>query len=197
MKKILFVALATLAILFCACTKPFPHPVDAQLLETNPCVVPDLEMEVKIPIGFQVISQAYTDSIAAIRTQENPFDMRLTRIFADTLLNANLSVSDMRHVPYEKTENDLDFYQTTYNADGFWDSVTLNRYSTPDYPKMVVLEMQNIRGTLVRVLFYNQQKAQFCLDYYFATPFYDSFMPFVWSSVASVKPNHELQITLQ
>jgi hypothetical protein len=197
MKKVLFIALTAVVAAFTACTKPFPHSMDAQLLETNPCVVPDLEMEIKIPVGFQVIDQSYTDSISAVRTLENPFEMRLTRIYADTILNANLSISDMRHIPYEKTENELDFYQTSYNANGFWDYVSINRYNTPDYPKMVVLEMQNSSRTLVRILFYNQQKAQFCLDYYFATTFYNAFMPFVWSSVASVKPNHELQITMQ
>jgi hypothetical protein len=197
MKKTILIALVALAIGFTACTKPFPHTADAQLLETNPCVVTDIEMEVKIPVGFKVINQAYTDSISAIRTQENPFDMKLLRIFADTILNANISLSDMRHIPYEKTENDLDFYRQTYNANGFWDSVTLTRYHTPDYPKLVVLEMQNSQRTLVRTLFYNNQKAQFCLDYYFATQFYDAFMPFVWSSVASIKPNHELQILVQ
>lgn len=197
MKKTILIALTALAACFTACTKPFPHTADAQLLETNPCVVTDIEMEVKIPVGFKVINQSYTDSIAAIRTQENPFDMKLLRIFADTILNANISLSDMRHIPYEKTENDLDFYRQTYNANGFWDSVTLDRYHTADYPKLVVLTLQNSQRTLVRTLFYNNQKAQFCLDYYFATQFYDAFMPFVWSSVASIKPNHELQILVQ
>lgn len=197
MKKNLLIVLTAIVVGFTACTKPFPHTADTQLLETNPCVVADIEMEVKVPVGFKVINQAYTDSISAIRTQENPFDMRLLRIFADTILGANISLSDMRHIPYEKTENDLDFYRQTYNANGFWDTVTLTRYHTADYPKLVVLEMQNAQRTLVRTLFYNPQKAQFCIDYYFATPFYHDFMPFVWSSVASVKPNHELQITLQ
>lgn len=197
MKKHILFTLVGLLTLFTACTKPFPYTADAQLLEVNPCVVSDLQMEVKIPVGFKVISQAYTDSISAIRTQENPFDMRLMRIFADTVLHANISLSDMRHIPYEKTENDLDFYHTTYNANGFWETVTLTRYKTPAYPKLVVLELQNEHRTLVRTLFYNQQKAQFCLDYYFPTTFYQAFMPFVWSSVASIKPNNELQITLQ
>ena len=84
--------------------------------------------------------------------------MKLLRIFADTLLGANISLSDMRHIPYEKTENELDFYKQTYNATGFWDSVTLQRYHTPDYPKLVVLEMQNSNKTLVRTLFYNDKK---------------------------------------
>jgi hypothetical protein len=77
--------------------------------------------------------------------------MKLLRIFADTILHANISLSDMRHIPYEKTENDLDFYKTTYNANGFWDQVTIERYHSENYPKIVLLEMQNSSKTLVRV----------------------------------------------
>lgn len=197
MKKIILFALLGITMGFVACTKPYPYTTDEQLLEVNPCIVSNLQMEVKLPVGFMVISQAYTDSIAAIRALENPFDMKLLRIFADTLLGANISLSDMRHIPYEKTENELDFYKQTYNATGFWDSVTLQRYHTPDYPKLVVLEMQNSNKTLVRTLFYNDKKAQFCLDYYFPTAFYQDFMSFVHASVASIKPNYELQIQVE
>ena len=197
MKKTRLISLIALVTGFTACTQPYPYTADEQLLETNPCVVPDASMEVKIPIGFKVISQAYVDSIANIRTMENPFDMKLLRIYADTLIHANISLSDMRHIPYEKTENELDFYQTSYNADGFWDTMTLHRYRTDNYPKIIWLEMQNAQRTLIRTLFYNDEKAQFCLDYYFPTLFYQDFLAFVRSSVASVKPNHELQITFQ
>lgn len=197
MKKTLFIALIALVTGLTACTKPYPYTADNQLLETNPCVVMDAAMEVKVPIGFKVISQAYVDSIANVRTMENPFDMKLLRIYADTLINANISLSDMRHIPYEKTENELDFYHTSYNANGFWDTITLNRYRTDNYPKVIWLEMQNAQRTLIRTLFYNDEKAQFCLDYYFPTLYYQDFLAFVQSSVASVKPNHELQITMQ
>lgn len=197
MKKTLFFVLTALIAVLSACTKTYPYAVDDQLLEANPCVVSDVQMEVKVPVEFQVIDQAYVDSIAALRALENPFDIKLLRIYADTVLNANISLSDMRHIPYEKTENELDFYHTSYNANGFWDTVTLTRYCNNHYPKIVWLEMQNAQRTLVRTLFYNDEKAQFCLDYYFPTPYYNDFIAFVRSSVASVKPNYELQITLQ
>lgn len=197
MKKTLFIAIVALVAGLTACTKPYPYTADNQLLETNPCVVTDVAMEVKIPIGFKVISQAYVDSIANVRTMENPFDMKLLRVYADTLLNANISLSAMSHIPYEKTENELDFYETSYNANGFWDTISLTRYRTENYPKIIWLEMQNAQRTLVRTLFYNDEKAQFCIDYYFPTVYYADFIAFVQSSVASVKPNHELQITMQ
>ncbi len=197
MKKTHFMALLALLAVFTACTKPYPHTVDNQLLEPNACVVADAEMEVKIPLGFKVISQSYVDSISTVRTLQNPFEMKLLRVYADTLLNANMSISDMRHIPYERTENELDFYEVSYNANGFWDSISLTRYHTEHYPKLIWLEMQNAQRTLVRTLFYNDDKAQFCIDYYFPTFYYNDFVAFIQSSVASVKPNHELQITFQ
>ena len=57
--------------------------------------------------------------------------------------------------------------------------------------------MQNSSKTLVRGLFYNDTKAQFCLDYYFPTAFYADFMPFVQASIASIQPNYEIQIQLE
>lgn len=57
--------------------------------------------------------------------------------------------------------------------------------------------MQNSSKTLVRGLFYNDTKAQFCLDYYFPTVFYADFMPFVQASIASIQPNYEIQIQLE
>lgn len=197
MKKTFLLSIIGMVLGFASCSKPFPHLADKQLLEEFPCVVNELQTAIQVPIGFMTISQSYTDSIAAIRAQENPFDSRLLRIFADTVLNANISLSDMRHIPYEKTENELDFYKVTYNAHGFWDNVQLHRYHNEQYPKIILLEMQNSTRTLVRVLFYNQDKAQFSLDYYFATTFYNDFMPFVYASVASVAPNYELQIVAE
>ncbi len=197
MKKTLLFAIIGILLGCASCSKPFPHVADKQLLEEFPCVVNELQTAIQVPIGFMTISQSYTDSIAAIRAQENPFDSRLLRIFADTVLNANISLSDMRHIPYEKTENDLDFYKVTYNAHGFWDSVQLQRYYNEQYPKIILLEMQNKERTLVRVFFYNQDKAQFCIDYYFATAFYNDFMPFINASIASVAPNYELQIEVE
>lgn len=197
MKKSIVITFVTLVLAFVSCTKPLPYTADNQLLEENPCLVGEIQMEMKLPLGFKIISQSYTDSIAAIRALENPFDMKLLRIFADTILHANISLSDMRHIPYEKTENDLDFYKTTYNANGFWDQVTIERYHSENYPKIVLLEMQNSSKTLVRGLFYNDTKAQFCLDYYFPTAFYADFMPFVQASIASIQPNYEIQIQLE
>ena len=197
MKKTLFIIVAVLITGLTACTNPYPYTVDEQLLEEIPSIVPDIQMEVKVPVGSMVIDQTFVDSVSTIRTLQNPFEMKLLRIYADTILGANISLSDMRHIPYEKTENELDFYQTAYNANGYWNQVTLTRYNTEAYPKLIWLEMQNQDRTLIRTLFYNNDKAQFCLDYYFPTPYYTDYIAFVRSSVASVKPNHELQITLQ
>ena len=56
--------------------------------------------------------------------------------------------------------------------------------------------MKNKDLANVRIIFFNNEKAQFCIDYNFASVFYEDLIPLIQSSVASVKPNLEPQITI-
>jgi hypothetical protein len=88
----------------------------------------DLQISYRMPVGFKTVDQNFVDSISNIGKFEKPFERILTKLYVDTVLsNANVSIYDMRHIPAEKTENELDFYKQNYNAQNFWDSVEKRR----------------------------------------------------------------------
>jgi hypothetical protein len=156
----------------------------------------DLQISYRMPVGFKTVDQNFVDSISNIGKFEKPFERILTKLYVDTVLsNANVSIYDMRHIPAEKTENELDFYKQNYNAQNFWDSVEKRRYKSNEFPRVEEITMSNAYKTLIRVIYFDDKKAKFCVDYYFPTEFYEDFMPFVQSSIASTQNSYQLIIS--
>ena len=156
----------------------------------------DLQISYRMPVGFKAVNQSFVDSISQINLYANPFERILTRLYVDTVLsNANVSIYDMRHIPAEKTENKLDFYKQNYNAQKYWDKVSKRRYKSNEFPRVEEITMTNSYKTLIRVIYFDDKKAKFCVDYYFPTEFYEDFMPFVQSSIASTQNSYQLIIS--
>ena len=156
----------------------------------------DLQISYRMPVGFKAVDQSFVDSISQINMLANPFDRMLTKLYVDTVLsNANVSIYDMRHIPAEKTENELDFYKQNYNTQNIWDSVNKRRYKSNEFPRVEEITMTNAYKTLIRVIYFDDKKAKFCVDYYFPTEFYDDFIPFVYSSIASTQNSYQIIIT--
>ncbi len=156
----------------------------------------ELQISYRMPVGFKAVSQNFVDSIANISKLEAPFERILTKLYVDTVLsNANVSIYDMRHIPAEKTENELDFYKQTYNAQNSWDSVEKRRYKSNEFPRVEEITMSNTYKTLIRVIYFDDKKAKFCVDYYFPTDFYEDFLPFVYSSIASTQNSYQIIIS--
>ena len=156
----------------------------------------DLQISYRMPVGFKTVDQNFVDSISNIGKFEKPFERILTKLYVDTVLsNANVSIYDMRHIPAEKTENELDFYKQNYNAQNFWDSVEKRRYKSNEFPRVEEITMSNAYKTLIRVIYFDDKKAKFCVDYYFPTDFYEDFIPFVESSIASTQNSYQIIIS--
>ena len=156
----------------------------------------ELQISYRTPVGFKSVDQNFVDSISKINMLANPFDRILTRLYVDTVLsNANVSIYDMRHIPAEKTENELDFYKQNYNAQKYWDSVNKRRYKSNEFPRVEEITMTNAYKTLIRAIYFDDKKAKFCVDYYFPTEFYEDFLPFVQSSIASTQNSYQLIIS--
>ena len=156
----------------------------------------ELQISYRMPVGFKAVNQSFVDSISQINLYANPFERILTRLYVDTVLsNANVSIYDMRHIPAEKTENELDFYKQNYNAQKYWDKVSKRRYKSNEFPRVEEITMTNSYKTLIRVIYFDDKKAKFCVDYYFPTEFYEDFMPFVQSSIASTQNSYQLIIS--
>lgn len=156
----------------------------------------DLQISYRMPMGFKAVSQDFVDSISQINLLANPFDRILTKLYVDTVLsNANVSIYDMRHIPAEKTENELDFYKQNYNAQNFWDNVSKRTYKSNEFPRVEEITMSNEKKTLIRAIYFDDKKAKFCVDYYFPTEFYEDFLPFVYSSIASTQNSYQIIIS--
>lgn len=156
----------------------------------------DLQISYRMPVGFKAVDQNFVDSISQINMLANPFDRILTKLYVDTVLsNANVSIYDMRHIPAEKTENELDFYKQNYNSQNIWDSVDKRTYKSNEFPRVEEITMSNDYKTLIRVIYFDDKKAKFCVDYYFPTDFYEDFIPFVESSIASTQNSYQIIIS--
>ena len=156
----------------------------------------DVQISYRMPVGFKAVDQSFVDSISQINMLANPFDRMLTKLYVDTVLsNANVSIYDMRHIPAEKTENELDFYKQNYNTQNIWDTVEKRRYKSNEFPRVEEITMSNAYKTLIRVIYFDDKKAKFCVDYYFPTDFYEDFIPFVESSIASTQNSYQIIIT--
>ena len=156
----------------------------------------ELQISYRMPVGFKAVDQNFVDSISQINVLANPFDRILTKLYVDTVLsNANVSIYDMRHIPAEKTENELDFYKQNYNSQNYWDSVSKRRYKSNEFPRVEEITMANTYKTLIRVIYFDDKKAKFCVDYYFPTEFYDDFIPFIQSSIASTQNSYQIIIS--
>jgi hypothetical protein len=101
----------------------------------------------------------------------------------------------MRHIPSEKTENELDFYKQNYNAQNTWDKLDKRTYKSNEFLRVEEITMSNEYKTLRRVIYFVDEKAKFCVDYYFPTEFYEDFMPFIYSSIASTTNSYQIVIT--
>jgi hypothetical protein len=188
---IILLALALLT----SCIKERDFQMEEGLV-TDVANLNDLQISYRMPVGFKAVNQSFVDSISQINLYANPFERILTRLYVDTVLsNANVSIYDMRHIPAEKTENELDFYKQNYNAQKYWDKVSKRRYKSNEFPRVEEITMTNSYKTLIRVIYFDDKKAKFCVDYYFPTEFYEDFMPFVQSSIASTQNSYQLIIS--
>ena len=181
--------------LFTSCIKERDFQMEEGLV-TDVANLNDLQISYRMPVGFKAVNQSFVDSISQINLYANPFERILTRLYVDTVLsNANVSIYDMRHIPAEKTENELDFYKQNYNTQKYWDKVSKRRYKSNEFPRVEEITMTNSYKTLIRVIYFDDKKAKFCVDYYFPTEFYEDFMPFVQSSIASTQNSYQLIIS--
>jgi hypothetical protein len=208
MKKITAFILVIVAICCTCCSKStdtnnqnneliaLPFKVESGLLEENSCIVPEIQMEFNIPAGYKIIDQSFTDSIAIEDQKQNPFERKLLRIYFNPYTNGNIALYDIRHIPADKINQEISNYQTAYNANGNYSDISLNLYQSDNYPKIAWFTLQNQDESIVRVFFFNQEKAQFCLEYYISTLYYQQLKNYIQSSVASVKPNLEPQISI-
>lgn len=171
---------------------------DPLLLEQE-VVNQDLHIAYSVPAGFKLVRQSFTDSIAELELKANPFTERRLAIYVDTLIgNSSISLYDMRQIPYEKTEDRLDFYFSTYNPNGQWESIEKENFKHGDFGKIVALDMENKSADrrLIKLYFYENDKAQFSIDYFTRDSYYADLKPFIESSIASVHKNYEIVIDL-
>lgn len=171
---------------------------DAALLEPEVQNV-DLMIAYQVPAGYKMVSQSFTDSVARAELAANPFTEKRVTIFVDTLIgNSTVCLYDMRSLPYEKTEDRLDFYFSSYNANNQWENIEKNIFSHGDFKKITELDMVNTSTDrrLLKYYFYEDGKAQFSIDYYFRNSYYNDLKPYIESSLASVHKSHEIIIEL-
>jgi len=157
----------------------------------------ELMIAYQAPAGYKMLSQSFTDSVAAQEIAADPFSERRMTIYLDTLIaNATMCLYDMRQIPYERTENRLDFYFSTYNPDGTWETIEKDIFSHGDFKKIVELDMVNTQTNrrLLKYYFYENDKAQFSVDYFMRNDYYNDLQPFIESSVASFKKSYEIII---
>ena len=185
-------------IILSSCIKERSLRYDAALLEPEVQNV-DLMIAYQVPAGYKMLSQSFTDSIARAELAANPFSEKRIAIYLDTLIgNSTVCIYDMRSLPYEKTEDRLDFFFSSYNANNQWENIEKNIFSHGDFKKIVELDMVNTRTDrrLLKYYFYENDKAQFSIDYYFRNSYYNDLKPYIESSLASVKKSHEIIIEL-
>ena len=159
----------------------------------------ELMIAYQVPAGYKMLSQSFTDSIARAELAANPFSEKRVAIYLDTLIgNSTVCLYDMRSLPYEKTEDRLDFFFSSYNANNQWENIEKNIFSHGDFKKIVELDMVNTSTDrrLLKYYFYEDSKAQFSIDYYFRNSYYNDLKPYIESSLASVKKSHEIIIEL-
>ncbi len=182
--------------LLTSCVKEREMRCDEGLLG-NEVVNTDLMIAYKTPAGYKMLSQSFTDSVAAQELAANPFSERRVTIYLDTLIgNATMCLYDMRQIPYEKTEDRLDFYFSAYNPDGTWEKIEKNIFRHGDFKKIVELDMVNTQTNrrLLKYYFYENDKAQFSVDYFMRNDYHNDLQPFIESSVASFKKNYDIVI---
>ena len=185
------------SVLLCSCIRERSMKYDAALLEPEVQNV-DLMIAYQVPAGYKMVSQSFTDSVARAELAANPFTEKRVTIFVDTLIgNSTICLYDMRALPYERTEDRLDFYFSTYNANGQWESIE-NIFRHGDFKQITELDMVNTSTDrrLLKYYFYEDGKAQFSIDYYFRNSYYNDLKPYIESSLASVHKSHEIIIEL-
>ena len=124
------------SVLLCSCIRERDLRYDAALLEPEVQNV-DLMIAYQVPAGYKMVSQSFTDSVARAELAANPFTEKRVTIFVDTLIgNSTICLYDMRALPYERTEDRLDFYFSTYNANGQWESIEKNTFRHGDFKQI-------------------------------------------------------------
>lgn len=198
MKRIIlkgFAAAIIIAATFTSCIKERSFTVDEGLLEER-VTNKSIGISYCMPSGFKAMRQGMVDTLAVQEQQHDPFSGKISAIYVDTLLlNSVVMITDMATVPAERTENKLDFYFTEFNPDKIWDKVEIQRYRFGDFPKVVQLDMYNTKKRNIKLYFYDDDKARFCVDYLFDSELYNDLKPFIDSSVGSFSKFHEFSIT--
>ena len=185
-------------IILSSCIRERSLRYDASLLEPEVQNV-ELMIAYQVPAGYKMLSQSFTDSIARAELAANPFSEKRVAIYLDTLIgNSTVCLYDMRSLPYEKTEDRLEFFFSSYNANNQWENIEKNIFSHGDFKKITELDMVNTSTDrrLLKYYFYEDGKAQFSIDYYFRNSYYNDLKPYIESSLASVKKSHEIIIEL-
>lgn len=185
-------------IILCSCIRERSLRYDAALLEPE-VQNADLMIAYQVPAGYKMLSQSFTDSIARAELAANPFSEKRVAIYLDTLIgNSTVCLYDMRSLPYEKTEDRLDFFFSSYNANNQWENIEKNIFSHGDFKKITELDMVNTSTDrrLLKYYFYENDKAQFSIDYYFRNSYYNDLKPYIESSLASVHKSHEILIEI-
>lgn len=191
------IILVLAAMMMASCIKERNLNYDQALLE-NEIGNNNLMIAYRVPAGYKMVDSDFTDSIAKLEHALDPFAERRIAIFVDTLLgNANISLYDMRQLPYERTEDRLDLYKAAYNPNNQWESIEKNVFKYGDFEKIVELimvnETQNRR--LQKYYFYEEGKAQFSVDYYFRNDYYNDLKPYIDASLASFHKDIQIIIS--
>lgn len=184
------------AVALTSCIRERDLRCDTALLEPE-VQNADLMIMYQVPVGYKMVSQSFTDSIARAELAADPFSEKRIAIYVDTLIgNATICLYDTRALPYERTEDRLDFYFSTYNANGQWENIEKNTFRHGDFKKITELDMVNTSTDrrLLKYYFYENGKAQFSIDYYFRNSYYNDLKPYIESSLASVRKSFDVII---
>lgn len=191
-----FILATLLLVIITSCVTERSLRYDASLLEPE-VQNADLMIMYQVPVGYKMVSQSFTDSIARAELAADPFSEKRIAIYVDTLIgNATICLYDTRTLPYERTEDRLDFYFSTYNANGQWENIEKNTFRHGDFKKITELDMVNTSTDrrLLKYYFYENDKAQFSIDYYFRNSYYNDLKPYIESSLASVRKSFDVII---
>ncbi len=193
------IILVLMATMLASCIKERELKYDTSLL-SDLVFNDELHIAYQVPAGYKVVSQSFTDSIAKLEQEADPFAEKRISVYVDTLLgNANICLYDMRSLPYERTEDRLDLYKGAYNANNQWESIEKGVFKHGDFDKIVELTMINASTDrrLQKYYFYEDGKAQFSVDYYFRNNYYNDLKPYIDASLASFHKDIRISIEVE
>ena len=151
----------------------------------------------RIPVHFLSMSDEYLDYLQQQALQEDPFSPTIKALYVDTITGANISLTDMRMLPAEKTEQRLKNYKKELNPRGVWEEVALERFKMNGYPQVAHVHLQNETSACDRYYFYDEYKAVMSFDFVYPASMQEAYRPYFESTLASIRKQYEFSITAE